>query len=473
MLLDIQQIPSENSATHSIKMDASPQPIDSTTTILDLNDDCLREVFDLINIDGLTVVADICARFRDIAVKAASLKINSLQLNDNSGKRTYAKLRIFGSLMNTVNVEVIGRTSSTPEFENALVVLLSKYCTGNCIELNFKFFNITDGIALLMVPLLGRVRKITFVYCHLGGEYLKNMLLWSPELHELKFEVCVLPRRVHFGFLEQNSQSKLKSIWFEQTNKVDNYNIGKLLKQNPLLKKINLISCNCVDDRAFESIAKYVPKIEQIYFVTPHSTNKNYARYFGQLRELKILHITLRSRSYEYANADSFVQLAVFEISSNNKVLEELVLSGFNLYHESPKFVEGISKLQKLKKIHLEYFLGMTAFHLLDMCTPLKELMEIVLVASDLKLTQDDLLNFIQNANKLRKFTFIPMKCEYRCRMKFDVNAFKQLVNILDQRVEKTKLNLTLGWADTKGISKELTEAASDLLHLETLIYND
>lgn len=166
-----------------IKMEASGTP----TVILDLNDDCLREVFAFLYVDALAAVANACARFRAIAAQSAELKFAKITLSDYSPVNDYSQLRNFGALVESVVVD-------GADLQKRFIELLVQYC-GNSVKLVLNDFNINDELAFLMLPLLGRTENISFCCCRFGRVFLKKLQLWSPELRKVKFWSCKLSKR--------------------------------------------------------------------------------------------------------------------------------------------------------------------------------------------------------------------------------------------------------------------------------------
>lgn len=79
-------------------------------------------------------------------------------------------------------------------------------------------------------------------------------------------------------------------------------------------------------------------------------------------------------------------------------------------------------------------------------------------------MTRDDLLNLIQNAEKLQNFTYRSRGFERAITTNIDADLFREWEQIVDRRCEKTKLNLYLDSATfTSNIPPDLT---SNLLTL-------
>lgn len=95
----------------------------------------------------------------------------------------------------------------------------------------------------------------------------------------------------------------------------------------------------------FQSIARYVLEIEELRFITKNRTNKSNTEYFGRLRELKRL-------AMEVKDDRSYIPSVVHKVGGANISLEVLELCEFD---NSQRFIEGISRLDKLKSLKLYY----------------------------------------------------------------------------------------------------------------------
>lgn len=219
-------------------MEASPRPIGSTTTILDLKDDCLREVLALLDPSDLSAVADVCARFRMYAAQSARSKLRVLELSKDSAVNDYSQLRNFGASIKVLIIVNCSRKSRA-KFQKRIIKLVSLYFIGKFTKLLVDGFDITDNIALLMVPVLERVQKLEFTRCQFGKVFSKKLSLWSPELRELEFSFCTLSKKDGI----RQRFPKLESIGFRFIYDMKNSDMEEFLHQNPQLEQIAIYQC--------------------------------------------------------------------------------------------------------------------------------------------------------------------------------------------------------------------------------------
>lgn len=267
------------------KMDAA---IGSETTVLDLNDNCLLEVFEYLSTDHLIVVADVCNRFRQnaVAVRCARHKRNGflIKICDRSLKKVYPRLRLFGASIDNICLDGVNCRNSQPNYLKRLVEHLIMYCVRGATQLWLRNFDITNEFAVLMAPLLGRSQRLRFESCHIYEESLENLLSGLWELRELFYVKCCLP----YGGFKQKLP-KLKRIQLWQSVNLRNRDIEEFLMGNAQLKNIDVGCKNGIDDTIFHSIAQYTPRVEKIIVCLAKPTNKNNIKYLSQLRELKSL----------------------------------------------------------------------------------------------------------------------------------------------------------------------------------------
>lgn len=421
---------SAESTLRSTKMDVSTQSTESVTTILDLNDDCLREVFEFLNLKELTAAADVCTRFRQNAVPSARKKSKNLVLSMGSSWHDLSQLRNFGAFITCVNVYAGGICPKLREkIQKRFIELLNQYCTGESIDLNIRQFDITDEIALLLQSLLARVRKLEFYGCEISKLILQSLSIWSPELRELMFTLHDDEKAIPFESLRQ-CLPKLKFISFKCNSHITNIDIEEILKQNLQLKQIEILLCEKLGDNILPLIAKYVPDIESLNLTLSDGTGRDNIQCFGQLRKLKSLFLgKLEDLPY--------ILSVLQELASKSIPLETLSLGGF-LLHNTHDFIDTISNLQQLKSLEIRYVGGVSATTFIELFKRLRELSEIYVSRSIHKMTTEHLLELIRNAEKLQKCVLDVAPNDFT----LDSNTIKKLVEIIDNGVRKRNSTL-------------------------------
>lgn len=269
----------------------------TTNTILaDLNDDCLLEVLEYLDLLDLSCIADVCVRFRETAkLYFARSKFKSIDLKHESDHhlnwrsqplKVSQVFRNFGAFFIRLNSGI---------FDGEFIKLVLMYCSDALVEWTIKYSDITDDMVILMQPLFECLQKLTFHYCRCAQLLLRMLSLWSPALRQLKFisidpledgEVASLLRGLHQSF------PQLEKISFIHVDfRIDD--IDKMLVCNPQLKEIELGDCSysSTGNTILQSIAEHVPQIEALRMRLdfPESAEEQIHRsihYFGRLSNL-------------------------------------------------------------------------------------------------------------------------------------------------------------------------------------------
>lgn len=163
------------------------QPPTQTTTIMVLNDHCLLEVFDFMDVRELGGIADVCIRFRQNAIYVAQKKCEHLELNHRSTEGDYASLRHFGAFFKSIHVNGAYFEQNNRLIELRLIEMLDEHCTGTLIKLVISNFTITQEIATRLQRLLVRLSKLKMTACTSSKAVLRNLSVWSPELRQQQF----------------------------------------------------------------------------------------------------------------------------------------------------------------------------------------------------------------------------------------------------------------------------------------------
>lgn len=184
-------------------MDSSSASFDATT-ILNLNDVCLQEVFKHSELEDLGAIADVCSRFRTNA-KLCFQYSKMMELNmwdvfeyeecpvseDEFISRTSKVIRNFGGLLTKFNEDGYCATQfygrMLPKCQGRIIELLTQHCSGTLLELELYGFYF-DGIVPTFKPLLEGLQKICLRYIDPDPVFLEMVSLWSKELRVLELQ---------------------------------------------------------------------------------------------------------------------------------------------------------------------------------------------------------------------------------------------------------------------------------------------
>lgn len=215
-----------------VKMSQSSERV-SITTILDLNDHCLREIFKHLNVYDLRAVADVCSRFKQNAEPVFSLqfKDSCFDEGNNPNSDSYFRqlapvLRNFGMLLNSLHISFI-RGSELCQQSPHVAELITKYCGGSLNELKLSLFVLSVDVVQKMQPLLSRLRVLEMFMCTFEPTLLASQMFSSCfELHTLSLSRSEM-------FCADVTFPKLKSLNLYFNLSETNKDIERFLVSNP------------------------------------------------------------------------------------------------------------------------------------------------------------------------------------------------------------------------------------------------
>lgn len=436
-----------------------------TTTILDLNDDCLLEVFEYVELDDLCALADVCHRFRHNSqrrfIAAQNDGTNMAQrfltyyLSENFRKKDFLALskvfRNFGPYIKSLNMEQqrwhwLWRDS----YESRKVSdLLNRYCYS------------------------GSLIKLRMFYSSRLTEWLHRYPFFQ-QMEQLIFEKSS-------KFRLDRTYTNLTAISIELNFDITNEGVEKLLKLNPQLKKVGFVRCSNLNDHIFQSIVNHVPGIESIR-MDEAILNGPAIKCVGKLRKLKSLELTTEKQDY-FAYFSSILR----EIREADIPLENLDLFLFGDFgpHTHPpntgRFIDEICKLKTLKVLRLHRIIKITQSHIINICRSLSELTEFCYAEPEYRahyMTSELVLEIVKNAENLQS-----LLCYVACRegwgihyplpdieensIGIGVDAFMQMVQVVKRRRERMHLSVILdAHRFTANLRQESTHKYADILTL-------
>lgn len=415
-----------------------------STTILDLNDDCLRTIFRYLNSADLNIVVDVCGRFRSFArERFSSLPIKSFAFREVEDacelQKRWKFFRDFGPYVKEVYAAFsIDKWTST--YPARFADMLSRSCSENLTSLQLWELHISDEIAGKLRPVLQHLQNLGLKNCSMRRTFLRQLPRRSPELRELKLVNFEAPSSKFFVGLHQN-YAQLEKIEFENVN-VKSKDIARILKSNPQLKTLLLTRCQYLDDGVFPIVAKYVPQIELLELRTEHSVDPANLQHLSQMKNLK------------YFSLSTFGPCPVLSLAEIDfaSTLENLSLYNCDVFGRADQFVDRIKKLPKLRHLMLLNVTGLTVPHILDICHNLPDLSNLFLSNNGFTLSVDNLIQILRVADKLARLfhsqyedemdeivmdgrTFlIPSQAQ---KLRIDIATFKTMVDLIGKRRQK------------------------------------
>lgn len=422
------------------------------TTVLDLNDDCLLHVFQYLYVDELCSVADVCKRFRQNAqMQCVYLKPQMSYLFQSTSKQTTRIFRKFGPFIRSLQLGDVFSYGCNNEYR--ICEMVNRYCGERLTELEINAYNITDDVALLLGPILPRLRKLTFDNCRLSEWFIKMLPKWSPELQELTLH-SVQKRFIgeQFGFFDSEPKfAKLEKVSFKYSSQIAYNDVKLFLKWNPQLKWLDFIG-----DYILEFIDEHAPQIASIKYEIMNEK-------------------TVDRRKLEYTSKKKGYQHLSMSAEENHTIRSDsvpprkfnLLLRTVDWCGESDTFVNEISTLPNVTKLVIKESKNFTAAHIHAICSRLSELSEINFSGYNGKsaFSTNDLLTFIRNAKKLKVLRYDGLCRREKKKIHITHEVYMTMVYIVQQRREKIPINIILNKFTAKlWISDQLARAYKDFV---------
>lgn len=429
----------------------------STTTIFELNDDCLRDLFQYFNAHDLDAVVDVCSRFRSLAKERfSSLKskgfvfgniYHKCSSNENRFYQTAKFFRDFGAFVEQIIASC--KEIEVPNYAAKFIELLERYCSEKLVLLEIWHLDMDADIEQKMRNPLEHLQSLVLKKCSLTESFLKQLPSLSPRLKSmLLVDIETSGAECLIG-LQQN-YAALERVLFENVGMCGS-DIEGFFRSNPQLKTINLENCRKLDDDIIPMLATHVPNIEGLYLhfdqLTDHlKENLKHLSALKSLSELALASTTIDTKI-----------LDVCEIGFSEIPLETLLLHNFNVGDNVRNFAAEISKLVHLKTLELWSVDGLNDAHIVDICEKLSELRKLSL--RDLKFVMpiENLTQIIRKAEKLDMFCHTKNGSEFKkC---IDSDTYKTIVSIIQGREGKRFSKLKSDCYCFHSIPKELMEA--------------
>lgn len=239
-----------------------------TTTILDLNDHVLCEVFKNMDDFDLSAIANVCSNFRMISESVFGLRYKQKIFSTWLSQRNIifpmqfgqfrSILRSFGPLINSFDLKLHGDEKHTQQIMEFVV----RYCGETLDELRLVYAIFTAELTGIMAPLLRRVRKIKLSDCMFDAEFdAAAMFFLCSQLETLSFVRIVDRKWMDSDVPICVTIPKLKSLSYWACCGIENKSFEKFLKKNPQLTDLKVLYCTRMTNQIYNSVARYTPQV--------------------------------------------------------------------------------------------------------------------------------------------------------------------------------------------------------------------
>lgn len=372
---------------------------------MDINDDCLFEIFTILNIRELTDVASTSTRFRTIARDVFSFrhKSNCVDIgvgwpftNGDNIANAYQRqigpiLRNFGDLLTKVKV-IFSSENDAKLYNTRVFNMMAKYCTGGLNQLELRCCQTLEPDEIVDARALFRnVKDLVLIRsAAISGSFLSDAkkltrlnLNWSSFANVVKFLA--------------NDYPKLESLSLNN-RRMDSTEIDiiEFLKRHPNLTELELSGGGVFDLSSIDECA-WLRKISLC----------EYEEYdisaIAKLNELTSLKLTT-------TDGDQ-LPFQLLMSSRSSESLEELELSGYWSYSSDNQMELMISRFTNLQ--HLSFVFSISTYvsshHLFSGLHCPQELRALSIGGRLLWVTGDGLVELVQNLPNLEQLSLHPL----------------------------------------------------------------
>lgn len=415
----------------------------TTTTLLQLNEDCLFQIFEKLNLSELLRIADTCTQLNTIArthyknslPSSSSVKYTFKELGDKEIIRAF---QIFGKYFNIIDSTEFNIPEYQYQLQDKFIELISDYCTANLVQLQLHRFEINTNV----------IEKLNLLFI---------------TLETIEFNCCYFPQDGIVTNIFPNQCTKLNIFTLDCADVgCDPENSRRLFTLNqhfPLLQHISFNNAHIIDMPVF------FQKNQQLINYTEKNCNNRILQYVVQfLRHIQSLNLSFIDSGIYFENIHCLQELNslsmssdIFEavIDSNSSLastsLQNVHLRSFNLSYETT----DITKFINLKTLTLESC-TIAIDYIIEICKSCNEITEINVTSEDYP-TTDQLFEIVRNANKLEKLLF-PGGSSFQS---VAFATFLHLAQIVRNR--NTKIFISIGTQNRNTIAKTLTDKNIEL----------
>lgn len=429
------------------KMDAMPT---NATTLLNLNDDCLLELYRYLDLVDLDAVANACTRLKwttqDHVKRKKDLIFpkNRFQLvsGDKGLQQMSQLMHNYGEFLKEFEQpDCFYFDNSRKLFERQILSVVSNNCTGNLAKLKLEWFDTNDVDVNTLSPLIG-LEHLTLCLSARNVALFSQLSRWCPNIKYLELQDGEGRSPKIHGW--DQTLHKLEEVKLCGPDRVENSDVAEMMKNNPTLIKLRLFSPN-IDLRLVAALEPYLSRLELLH-VAPSSNIAfsrfgNLPQHFGQMTKLTSLRLALTG------NNANHILSAISNMATQKIPLTELVLSYFGSGNNCADILQNItdtvSKMKNLKELCIYQTYGFNASQILTICRELKDLLSLNCL-HEFKVTPEYIEELTRSAKNLQRVFIDVGKHTHMDPLKIDGDCFRNLVKIVKSQSRETTFEIKM-----------------------------
>lgn len=369
------------SSPFSFENDVDPNP--------QLNDDCLRRIFDYLNMWDLVSVADVCPRFEQIAQERFAREHKKFNFDDFvfekktrgqllTGRKIRNFLKHFGSSIVELDVSSFQLSDSQCTTNDFLRMVILSHCSET-----LKVLKIRNTLLDSRIPTSD---TNSFMHALSNCKQLTKMKIdgkWKSFISNSNF-----------------TSPALTTISLENMGKLNHMGVSRILQRHPQLKQITIANC-AIDPQIICAFVHYVPHLEKLSLVNNSvpASSRLLLKFIAQLTSLKRLSIDNITQAWTTA-------LLLAKMGTANVPLEHLNLNGCSA---SDELVRTIGTIKSICSLRFTNVYGLEKSHLVELVKLLPKLTKLDARCSPCRnLGATDLAELILRAPRLEE---IDLEC--------------------------------------------------------------
>lgn len=367
------------------------------TTILDLGDKLLRDIFEQLDGLDLNAVADVCTTFRSNAMAVFSSKFKSqrfeIWIHEKQMPQLRSIIRNFGRLMKNFSLEL---DRSLYVRSSEIFKLLNNYCGESLTKLSLQHIKFTPDDMSTIMDVFKRLHELQLHRCW-----------WTPKwLASEMFSQCLQLRKLNVADIQNHRKDDLDFPARVRVPQMTTFSLNycpsasidaveDFLAENEQLRDIEIVCCRRITSHIIDSIIAFVPNVERLSIqqsILDRDFIEN-AMKLKRLRQLKALEL--------HGNRKSIFPI-LHELTTAQIPLEKLRMT-----HLSSALVGEISKMHGSLK-HLGLFNLLVDMRLPDLVKLMENLPALNSLYLDYpSIRSDDLVEIVRRAPNLRELEIL------------------------------------------------------------------
>lgn len=420
-----QEKPLERSNNHKAKPVELPIELTNQTGtyLLDVNDDCLYEIFShkSLSIMDLCSVAETCTRLKDVATIIFAKSYKTCQFNDLSLNTIHEMRRMLLNFGSSITDLTIGPSYDFErQFDGMsarVLDLVIRCCSKSLESLRLKDYEISDHLIGKLRPMFGKLKLLHIEDGYINGDG-KQLLASCKSLVELK---VINLENDEIGMIFENKFPKLESFKYQKNYEdYEDYDLETFVSQHKGLKAFSMGNYQADCSTLFPVLAKNCLDLEKLIITGGHSSDSAHD-YVTALKSLLALKKLAKLKiKCDKENVTEFIQ-ELPQLSS---------LEFLELWHvqSDAEFVLALSKLKNLKTLRLRgcnHLPNVISLANLEKLTELSIILPGSTTVVDIKI---DVVGLVKRLPDLKKLV-IGLHS-----FKVDRRMYLQLVNVVRER---------------------------------------